>query len=355
MRLLLSGYFGFGNTGDEAILQATIAGLSEHIPSAEFSVLSADPDTTAAELEVHCADRWRFFTQVSELYHADLFIQGGGGLYQDTTSRLSPMYYLNQLVIARLLRTPFVIFAQGIGPVQSSFVRGAMIRNFSRARLVLVRDALSSETLLQWSESSLEPIVTADPVLTMKPCPQDQTDERLESLRLKRGEYILVALRSWPGSEHAYEAICEWLGEIERPVLLLPFQYDVDEPVARDVQQTVGDKRLVIPDKASAPREIMGLIEAADIVLAMRLHAMIMSCAVGTPAAGISYDPKVNAFCRRSGQPVMDIRLVERGATTDLIRAARDSFDRVLQQREMLVAEARRNFELVAEICEEIG
>lgn len=354
MRVLLSGYFGVGNTGDEAILQATIAGLTERIPAAEFSILSADPEATEAELDVRCADRWSFFTQLSQLHHARLFIQGGGGLYQDTTSRLSPMYYLNQLVLARTLRTPFVIFAQGIGPVQSSFVRGAMVRNFSRARLICVRDTLSSETLRQWGLESPEPIVTADPVLTMDPCPESRTDELLEGLGLGRGEYILVALRSWPGSEHAYEAICEWLGDIDRQVLLLPFQYDVDEPVARDVCETVGDQRLIVPDQAHRPREIMGLIGAADIVLAMRLHAMIMSCAVGTPAAGISYDPKVNAFCRRSGQPVMDVRLVERGATTDLIRAARDGFDRVLERREMLVAEAERNFDLVAEIYEEI-
>jgi polysaccharide pyruvyl transferase WcaK-like protein len=189
----------------------------------------------------------------------------------------------------------------------------------------------------------------------MEPCPDDRADEILGDLGLQRDEFILVALRSWPGSEHAYDAICEWLAEVDRRVLLLPFQYDVDEPVARDVSKTVGSERLTIPDVPHTPREIMGLIGAADIVLAMRLHAMIMSCAVGTPAAGISYDPKVNAFCRRSGQPVMDIRLVERGATDDLIRAARESFDRVLQQREMLVEDAERNFELIAELCGEIG
>ncbi|MFO7948359.1 MAG: polysaccharide pyruvyl transferase CsaB [Armatimonadota bacterium] len=355
MRLLLSGYYGFGNTGDEAILQATMAGLKERLPSAEFTVLSSAPQETADRLGVTAVNRWSLPTQLAQLYRADLFIQGGGGLYQDTTSKLSPMYYFNQLVLSRLLQTPFVIFAQGIGPIQSTFLQGTIVRNFARARLITVRDARSAEVLRAWRLRSPEPIVTADPVLTMQPCDQDRLDELLATLQLSRGEYTLVALRSWPESEHAYEAICEWLGESDRPVLLLPFQDNHDRPIAKSVRDTVGGDHLHIPPEAYEPREIMGLIQAADMVLAMRLHAMIMACAVGTAAAGISYDPKVNAFCHRSGQPVMDIRLVERGATSDLISAARDSFDRVLERREDLIAQARRNFTLVERLCGELN
>ncbi|MFP3904428.1 MAG: polysaccharide pyruvyl transferase CsaB [Armatimonadota bacterium] len=355
MRLVLSGYYGFGNTGDEAILEATMAGLKERLPSAQFTVLSNAPEETIERFGVTAVNRWSLPTQVAQLYRADLFIQGGGGLYQDTTSKLSPMYYFNQLVLSRLLQTPFVIFAQGIGPIQSTFLQGTIVRNFARARLITVRDAQSADVLRAWRLKSPEPIITADPVLTMEPCSDERLDELLAALRLSRGSYTLLALRSWPESEHAYEAICEWLGEINRPVLLLPFQDDRDRPIAESVRDEVGGEHLHIPPAAYEPREIMGLIRAADIVLAMRLHAMIMACAVGTPAAGISYDPKVNAFCHRSGQPVMDIRLVERGATNDLISAARDSFDRVLERREDLIAQARRNFTLVERVCEELG
>ncbi len=43
MRLVLSGYYGFYNVGDEAILQSIIKALHEEDPTLELVVLSNDP------------------------------------------------------------------------------------------------------------------------------------------------------------------------------------------------------------------------------------------------------------------------------------------------------------------------
>ncbi len=351
MRLLLSGYYGFGNTGDEAILDALISGLRARVPDVELHVLSASPAATAAEHDVEAANRWSLWEQFCEIRAADLLIQGGGGIFQDTSSKLSAMYYLNQLIIARMVRTQFMICAQGVGPLRSSYLRGNVVRNFSRACLVTVRDAAAAEDLQSWGLRDPEPIVTADPVMLLEPAAPETVEEILASLELARGNYVAVALRTWAGAEGAYEAIVEWLSGLDRPVLLLPFQYEGDVEIAREIQSRLEPGAARVPPRQYRPREVMGIIKAADEVLAMRLHALIMACAVGTTAAGLSYDPKVNAFCHRSGQAVMDLRLFEQGAAEDLMAAARNARERVAERRQELMEQASKTFDLVAGLC----
>lgn len=352
MRLLLSGYYGFGNTGDEAILEAVVAGIRRSVPDAELCVLSADPAATAARHDVEVANRWDVGAQARQIRMADVLIQGGGGLYQDSTSRLSVLYYLNQLWMARLLRTPYVILAQGVGPLASTVLRSALVASFAKARLLTLRDHASASDLEQWGLRTPSPFVTADPVLGLQPCDDTRTTELLAQVGIGSEPYVVVALRHWPGVEAALDAVGRYLRTTGRSALLLPFQYDQDIDIARQLQSEVGESIGRVPGAALAPTEIMGVIARADEVLAMRLHALIMACAVGTTAAGLAYDPKVNAFCKRSGQAVMDLQLVERGEVDDLVAAARDARQRVELRRQELIAEAGRTFELLAEACE---
>ncbi len=173
----------------------------------------------------------------------------------------------------------------------------------------------------------------------------------MSALDLSAGEYILVALRQWPDADNAYEAVVQWLNQQKRPVLLLPFQYAHDLPIAQQILARLKPGLARIPDAPCRPREIMGLIQAAHEVLAMRLHALIMAAAVGTTSAGLSYDPKIDAFCQRSGQPVKSLHLLATRDLEALMQAADDGRHHIESNRIRLRQDAWRTFELLAEIC----
>lgn len=122
MRLVLSGYYGFYNVGDEAILQSIIESLSKENPDIELVVLSNDSKYTKEMYGVESVDRW----DIKAVYHAiknsDGVISGGGSLLQDQTSTKSILYYTGIMGLARLLKKPYYIYSQGIGQLQKDII-----------------------------------------------------------------------------------------------------------------------------------------------------------------------------------------------------------------------------------------
>jgi len=93
----------------------------------------------------------------------------------------------------------------------------------------------------------------------------------------------------------------------DREVLWLPFHQDQD----RGLLARLIDEGLVGPAlagrsrelTASTPEEAMAAFRQAGLVLAMRLHGLILAALAGSPCAALSYDPKVSAAAASMGCP----------------------------------------------------
>src|SRR2546428_11431076 len=116
MRIVVSGYYGFGNGGDEAVLEAIVGALRARIPQAHVVVLSAAPDQTKSLHGV--AGVSRTTGALPAMAGADLFISGGGTLIQDWTSARSALYYLGLPGLATGQAPGPMVYAAGIGPVR---------------------------------------------------------------------------------------------------------------------------------------------------------------------------------------------------------------------------------------------
>jgi polysaccharide pyruvyl transferase CsaB len=305
MKILISGYHGFANTGDEAVLQAIIEGVRARVPEPDICVLSADPEATAAEYGVRTADRWKHGAIWQELRWADFLIQGGGSLLQDITSRHSALYYLGVLQMARMARTPYMIFAQGVGPLRSRFLQALTARNLRQARAITVRDEGSAHLLQEWGVRKPEIHVTADPGLLVASADAPRRAKLMKSLDLDADHpYMCIALREWPGLADFLPHLVELLQTRDEALLVLPFQFEEDLPLALDLSHALPN-RVHLPDRTLHPADYGAVIQGARALIAMRLHAMIFAASQGTPALALSYDPKVDAFCHSAGQPVL--------------------------------------------------
>ncbi len=351
MRVLLSGYYGFGNLGDEAILATIAEQLPGVTPEAEVEVLSADPEHTLRVHGLQARDRWRLRPALRALADADLLVQGGGGLIQDSTSSLSPAYYLGVLALARWLRRPVVIFCQGVGPLAGALWRRLTVRAFASAVQVMVRDEDSAAALRRWGlRHAIE--VVADPVVLMTPSPPEQVGQWLAEQGFHSSEPPSVLVpRALEGYWDLYLAAARVLAHGGQPLLVMPFQAG-DEALAREMaSRTEHATALPAPED---PRLAAGVVATSRRVIAARLHALVFAASAGVPALGLAYDPKVVRFCDLVGYEHADPR-----TTAGLATWAQASDDGSAGPSPAGVedcrGQARRAFELLGDVIGALG
>jgi polysaccharide pyruvyl transferase CsaB len=295
IRVVISGYYGFGNAGDEAVLAGILTALRSHLPHADVVVLSGNPTQTR---RLHGAKAVSRITgALRTLPGADLFISGGGSLIQDVTSARSALYYLGVLGLATVLARATVVYAQGIGPVRRGWVRVLARLILARTTLITVRDDDSVSALTDLG--IVRPVhLVADPAFVLVPTPADQIQDVIGSHHIPR---IGVALRSWRDDAFV-DALVEGLraarrrlGETE--IVVLALHPECDLALCTRVAQAVGGRVLA----GLPPSDLMAVVGTMDLLVGGRLHALIASVLMGVPPIGLSYDPKVDGFMRRIG------------------------------------------------------
>ncbi|NSW82983.1 MAG: polysaccharide pyruvyl transferase CsaB [Syntrophothermus sp.] len=314
-KCVISGYYGFGNLGDEAILFALVRAFRSSFPGIDITVLSGNCEHTASSYGVKAADRWNPVAVWRALRGSDGLISGGGSLLQDVTGLASLCYYLGVMWLAILAGRPFWIHAQGIGPVRSRLGRFLVRLTLSWARGISVRDPESKDELVAMGLAPELIEVTVDPVLTL--------DREVADLQMGRrilehwgvkgfGEEKIVGIsvREWRGLTAYRLAIAEAAGRLVESgcsVVFLPFQYESDVAVCRDIIRMMNRPSSLVDEPLSVV-EMASVIACLDLVIGMRLHALILGHAMGVPVVGISYDPKIDRFLASVGkEPAMSV------------------------------------------------
>ncbi|WP_458411835.1 polysaccharide pyruvyl transferase CsaB [Schinkia sp. CFF1] len=311
MRVVLSGYYGFHNVGDEAILQAIIQALRNEKSDIEITVLSNDPDYTKKTYGVDAVNRWKLGQVFKAIGAADGLISGGGSLLQDKTGLKSVPYYTGVMMMARLLRKPFFVYAQGIGPLDQSISRKLVKNALSKAQFLSVRDQDSFD-LLRDLRIGREIELVPDPVMGME-YKEGLNQAWLEQEGIVGGSeeesFITVAIRDWTspgfaGFKEKIVAVLDRFVEVGYPVVLLPMHGEHDDVFSREIAGAMKNKVSIFPYDASIEEKV-SVIGDSSLLLGMRLHALIFAALAHTPMVGVSYDPKIDAFIKQVGQPLI--------------------------------------------------
>ena len=101
-KVLISGYYGFSNAGDEAMLTAIVDSLKREAPDTVITVISGHPRSTCALHDVKSIGRFDFPAILRAMAGTDLLLSGGGSLLQNVTSHFSLFYYLSISLLASL-------------------------------------------------------------------------------------------------------------------------------------------------------------------------------------------------------------------------------------------------------------
>lgn len=298
-RLLISGYYGFDNAGDEAILQTMITQFKNMEHQVEISVFSNTPETTAKQHDVIGVDRNNLWSILKAIAKTDILISGGGSLLQEATGRMSNYYYLFMYLVAMIFRKKVVVFSHGVGPIYSKSGKKMISFFFNRVALVSVRDQRSKEELIDYGVNEDKIVVTADPVFSYDKLDQIDKTHILETYEAYHPEWPTIgfALKNDKNQciSDTFVEVIERLKQEPCNIVLLPFHFHQDVEVMDRILSKTSEKIIAIKERQTVD-EMFELIKNMDVLVGIRLHALIFGAVCKTPIVGISYDPKVDAL-----------------------------------------------------------
>ncbi|MEB3201947.1 MAG: polysaccharide pyruvyl transferase CsaB [Synechococcus sp.] len=315
-RLLLCGYYGEHNLGDDALLEVLLCQLP---PGSQAVVTAHDQGLVQERFGVETVQRRSLGLVLKALRGCDVLVLGGGSLLQDSTSFASLLYYAALIVVARFDAKPVLLWGQGLGPLRRRRSRLLVARLLGLVTAATWRDPESAALARRLG---FEGLVGSDPVWALPPQPW----------RGKGGPLVLCLRPTSQLQGMAWQpyldAIDQLACQTDREVLWLPFHAEQD----RGLLAQLGQEHLLPPGLAARSREVwaerpdeaMAVFSSAGLVVAMRLHGLILAALSGAPCAALSYDPKVAAAamalacpCQSLDQPPADDLLTSWSAILD--------------------------------------
>lgn len=288
-KVVICGYYGYGNAGDEAMLTSLTSALMENKNIGEICVMSATPKKTAGKYSVSAVPRFDFSTVSNALASADVMIFGGGNILQDKTSTKSLLYYLHMIRLARAHACRVALCANGLGPIVRKKNMERVKKGLLLADYISIRDeaSLSFARELTGREDIYS---TSDLVCALK-------KKTNSTISIGAEKYFLVCPKKIKGFElGTLAALCvEMREKYALMPIFLPMHGREDTSLCRELAAHVDGARIVSGEESEY------LFAGAEFSVCMRLHAVIFSLMEKCPMIGISDDGKMSAFLSSVG------------------------------------------------------
>jgi len=356
-RIAISGYYGFNNIGDEAVLEAILKNVRSAVPDAEIYVFSAEPEKTAELHGVFGVGRMSPWGILKTLARCHILISGGGSLLQDVTGHLSVIYYLLLIVAAKLMGKRVMVYSQGIGPIRKMTNRVLTRLVLSRADAITVREPKSRLDLIEIGIQAERIIVTADPVVSLGPDPQCDVSQHISLDLATNAIRIGLAFRGqdmkYGAAERLAEAISLVRENVSAEVILIPYYRKQDLPMVERLESILGNSVQSVRTGVRV-QEMINITRDLDVLVGSRLHSLIIAAVCPTPMVAVSYDPKIEYFMDTIHRKVtsdirdMDPRLVAEAILQELqerekncleIRGHIENLNQSLQRNEAILKE----------------
>jgi len=320
LNIVIHGYFGFGNIGDEAILSVLIEEFKMIFNKAEFIVLSSNPRRT---MKIHSVKAirekltslgfWKHFLR------SHILVFAGGGRYGYATWRRIAL-----LTLLARLSGKIVIF-RGVGaypyewrgrpiisgkPIAFKGLTGLLIRlALSRASYISVRDKYSY-IVLRLTGVGRPITIEEDLAFRLKLPNPSECKELAIKYNIHEGRALGVNLRTLDARtnervvNYVVKLIQDFIEKRFDKVVFIPFGFgsfkdrffDNDSIIAFKLKRKIPN--LIIINEELNPKEILCLFNYLDYVIAMRHHAVIFALLAKKPILALIYDTKTLELLR---------------------------------------------------------
>ena len=350
MELTLTGYYGFGNFGDDVILLSLLVHLNTVESVSQVHVLVRDdtyshqPEFQFPKVRYHATRRLPAkFAKYRHFVNTGLFLWGGGTcLYEPEDGDIRGMEsFLHNVRLLRLLRRRYGFLGIGMGPLRSDRARAITRQILAGAAFVTYRDPASLEIARTLMDPNPNPRleICGDPFLLFEKRLRGFAKPAAKPPRSRNAGAGTGSLRTIGFSGHFglaqnERAAAFYADQLDRliedlgvEVRLIPMQR------SREVDDNRFHARIAEKSRHrdrfrtltwTRIESLVHLFEGIDLLIGMRLHSLLLADVLGIAAIGIAQQPKVSFYLDafRDLVPRRSYRLLESIDPADVIEAA---------------------------------
>jgi polysaccharide pyruvyl transferase WcaK-like protein len=329
-KILLEGYFGFGNIGDEALCTVLIKELEEiYSGNVEIFIMSRNPkQTSLIQGKKSIFDSNSFIKYFIEISRIDVLIFCGGARSGDSTHRKIAILSLMAKILGKRVEFRSIGFnsfpwrGNLIIKVEPKPITNFLNRFLLKLALTLVdrltvRDEFSRKSLYL-SGIKRKIGIEKDLGLKLKPLslkeikhitdkyginPQDKVFRIGINLRTLTEDINMSSI------DFILKSLDFVMEEFPIEVVLIPFGYgsiptrffDNDITVLERLKEK-SKRNLKLIDVEIKPSEMLTLFGLFDIVIGMRFHSIIFASIMKVPVVSLIYDVKIEEFLKSSNR-----------------------------------------------------
>lgn len=316
-RIIISGYYGMQNTGDDAFSAVTSWGVNKYLKATEVLIHSSRSPEFKNSQYVHpvYVKKTRFKGQNKLRYYYNVLrsksiVFGGGSIFHSSD------ILRKQIELLRLSgKGPHAALGVSIGPFRDSKAEMVCADLLKRLSFVGLRDKHSLDIA-----RSIAPDVRSEKTFdlaVMLPRAEGYSVDSFNNGVYRRG--IGVALcnyERYTGGDSKREEvrkkkIVKMLKQLDpeenEEIVFIDFNghhYFGDRDIHSEIIAEMGDHIKIrhIP-YSSNPMKVLKVISGLRIIIAMRLHAAVFGYISQTPTIMLSYHPKCIDWANEIGMP----------------------------------------------------
>ena len=348
VKMLITGAYCVLNKGDAALRLGGLPSLKQHIPDAEFTIMTPFPEIDSKIYQdwrvikaidspikmmnviIRCS-LWKLFhdylgfkntsvnklidvDEVREYLNSDVVIDISGDSISEVTGFRGTIYHFLHLWLAVTLNKPTVVYAQSVGPFR--LTKPFAKRLLNKVDLITLRGKISYDYLQKIGINKPPMYLTADLAFLMEPAPAERIDEIFSDCEMEGDSFVGLSVSNRIATEYgSYSEFVELMAkvvdyiveELHAVVIFIPHvtgpkkEFD-DRIVAENIYKIIKNReKVTLIREDYTPQEMKGIIGHCDLFIGARMHACIGALSMGVPTINISYHHKSNEIMAMFG------------------------------------------------------